>query len=87
MILDLYRMEREILLHQERLGRGHRPYQYPVASAAQSAFRQFVGAGMIRLGEMIQGYSARQATPSPVEPVRFDTPPHGSFGTALPRKS
>lgn len=86
MLLDLYQMEREIRLHQERMGRGNRPFLYPVASAGQGFFRQFIGSGMIRLGEIIQGHASRQNTIPPVSPVHFEAVRAIPFGTALPHK-
>ena len=86
MLLDLYQMEREIRLHQERLGRGHRPLLYPVASASQSFFRQFIGSAMIRLGEAIQGHSTRPEAPPTVTPVRFEPARRIPFGTVLLHK-
>jgi hypothetical protein len=86
MLLDLYQMEREIRLHQERLGRGNRPFLYPAASAGQSFLRQFIGSAMIRLGETIQGHAARPEITPTVTPVRFEPARRIPFGTVLLHK-
>ena len=85
MLLDLYQMEREIQLHQERFGRGHYPIRYQLAGSGLDWFRNQLGSAMIRLGEFVQGHASRPII-QPGSPIQFDAPVPGRLGSALPHK-